>query len=440
MKVIDLTPKMDFTTLQESLVFPESFEDQTGGLLGGLTAGSRELTHGKIKIQGVDERILFGDATAYDEGIGIYIGKDSEDDLYKFRAGDPEGTYIAWNGTGLSVVGFLEEGEAAGDVNANATTIDGGKITANTVTATQLIATEAIITAAAQIQNALITSAKIVSLDATKITSQLVNAQIATIEWAKITSVSIENGDISNLSADKINTGTLSGISIEIGSDNAVFKADSNGIYLGNATYSSAPFRVNMSGDVIAKSLTLSGTLSTDTGAYLRTSSGNDRLEFSNTDYLRFYRGGTERMRLRGSSADGGVGLIAEIGSFVTRYDEGFYACVDSSFEDFFKFYCHSSNGIIEAPNSNIVYLTDASGNTLTSWSTSQFYSAKKIYVGDGIEMNDTTIYEIKMANFSEHSSRPNDDDGIWYYKSGGSYGFRSRMEGGNWSFTQESI
>ena len=39
--------------------------------------------------------------------------------------------------------------------------------------------------------------------------------------------------------------------------DNNVFKADSNGIYLGNAVFADAPFKVNMAGVIEAKRLTL---------------------------------------------------------------------------------------------------------------------------------------------------------------------------------------
>ncbi len=51
--------------------------------------------------------------------------------------------------------------------------------------------------------------------------------------------------------------GALSGGTISIGSSNNIFKADSNGIYLGNATFSSAPFRVTPAGALTADSATL---------------------------------------------------------------------------------------------------------------------------------------------------------------------------------------
>ena len=54
-------------------------------------------------------------------------------------------------------------------------------------------------------------------------------------------------------------TGALSGGTISIGSGNSIFKADSNGIYLGNATFGSAPFRVTPAGELTATSVTVTG-------------------------------------------------------------------------------------------------------------------------------------------------------------------------------------
>jgi hypothetical protein len=50
---------------------------------------------------------------------------------------------------------------------------------------------------------------------------------------------------------------------ITIGSSNNVFKADNNGIYLGNATFGSAPFRVSASGVLTSKSTTGSDVYTT---------------------------------------------------------------------------------------------------------------------------------------------------------------------------------
>jgi hypothetical protein len=63
-------------------------------------------------------------------------------------------------------------------------------------------------------------------------------------------------------------TGALSGGTISIGSGNSIFKADSNGIYLGNATFGSAPFRVTPNGELTATSATISGTINASGGNF----------------------------------------------------------------------------------------------------------------------------------------------------------------------------
>ena len=54
-----------------------------------------------------------------------------------------------------------------------------------------------------------------------------------------------------------ITTGSTIANDISIGSGDSIFKADSNGIYLGNATFSSAPFRVTPAGALTAQSVTI---------------------------------------------------------------------------------------------------------------------------------------------------------------------------------------
>jgi len=68
-------------------------------------------------------------------------------------------------------------------------------------------------------------------------------------------------------------SGALSGGTISIGSGNSIFKADSNGIYLGNATFGSAPFRVTPDGALTATNTNITGTI-TVTGGNAETTSG----------------------------------------------------------------------------------------------------------------------------------------------------------------------
>ena len=62
-------------------------------------------------------------------------------------------------------------------------------------------------------------------------------------------------------------SGELSGGTISIGSGNSIFKADSNGIYLGNSTFSSAPFRVTPQGVLTASNANITGTINATSGS-----------------------------------------------------------------------------------------------------------------------------------------------------------------------------
>ena len=68
------------------------------------------------------------------------------------------------------------------------------------------------------------------------------------------------------ITASAISASNITGGTIAIGSGNAIFKADSAGIYLGNASFASAPFSVDMNGNLIANSATVKGNLKTGAG------------------------------------------------------------------------------------------------------------------------------------------------------------------------------
>lgn len=53
----------------------------------------------------------------------------------------------------------------------------------------------------------------------------------------------------------------ITGGTIAIGSGDAIFKADSNGIYLGDATFTDAPFRVEMDGSLYAEDANITGII-----------------------------------------------------------------------------------------------------------------------------------------------------------------------------------
>jgi hypothetical protein len=110
--------------------------------------------------------------------------------------------------------------------------------------------------------------------------------------------------------------GALSGGTISIGSGNSIFKADSNGIYLGNATFASALFRVSMSGALVATSATITGAI-TATSGYIGTAadgwtisstkitSKNSTVEIDSTnDRIDFKSGGVVKTRIKSGAVN----------------------------------------------------------------------------------------------------------------------------------------
>lgn len=67
----------------------------------------------------------------------------------------------------------------------------------------------------------------------------------------------------------------ISGGTIAIGAGNSIFKADTSGIYLGNATFASAPFRVTAAGALTATGATISGAITATSGTFTGTVNAN---------------------------------------------------------------------------------------------------------------------------------------------------------------------
>ena len=92
-----------------------SFEAQSAVIRGSITAASgsvggwnianNTLSSGNVTLNSSTEQFLFGSATSASSGAGIFIGKDGG--VYKFRAGDPAGQEILWDGTNLTISGSL---------------------------------------------------------------------------------------------------------------------------------------------------------------------------------------------------------------------------------------------------------------------------------------------------------------------------------------------
>lgn len=106
-------------------------------------------------------------------------------------------------------------------------------------------------------------------------------------------------------------------VSLLIGSGNNVTQVNTNGIAAGHATFSQAPFQVAMNGDVIARSIKLTGQIDnsamyssditggTITGALLRTAAAGARVELDAKGWRTYDANGRERISINANDAYG---------------------------------------------------------------------------------------------------------------------------------------
>ena len=179
-------------------------------------------------------------------------------------------------------------------------------------------------------------------------------------------------------------TGALSGGTISIGSGNSIFKADSNGIYLGNSTFASAPFRVTPAGVLTANNATITGTINATSGTFTGTLSGANG-SFTGTLTTGSVRVGNEAIS-SGSSEKGisiqASGLSQWNNAWIQRADNSVYfragnstryILLDTSGTNEIKFpnFSVDNDGSITATNANITGEINAtsgsiSGNLIT--------------------------------------------------------------------------
>lgn len=219
------------------------------------------------------------------------------------------------------------------------------------------------------------------SIDANQITGTIVDAQIANISWAKITDVAIENADIVNLSADKITSGTLNGINMTIGTGNDVFKASSSGIHLGNANFGSAPFKVDMDGNLIATSVEVTGAINTQSGSEL------------NLDYV-----------VAGTLTAGSIQGITITGSTIRTAASGARITLDSG--NIQKFYNNSGvlTGQINPIGSTTFVVVQG------DWDFDDFMSATESEIGfltilNQLDLNGSNAVNINKIRFNHYGS-----------------------------------
>ena len=157
---------------------------------------------------------------------------------------------------------------STGTISADRLQIDGVMFDTETVGGvTSLIIKESGVNTS-QIAESAITTARLsndaVTVDKFANTLQSSNYVADTSGWQILTSGDVEFQNAKVSGEINATSGTLSS-SIAIGTGNSIFKADSNGIYLGNATFALAPFRVTPAGVVNATGVNIAGTVDAST-------------------------------------------------------------------------------------------------------------------------------------------------------------------------------
>lgn len=152
-------------------------------------------------------------------------------------------------------------------------TTDGGVTTKAAITANGVVAENVVgvlgLFAQVKTDNLIAGTAKIGSALIDKITASQIDVTGGRIVAAQIdaTNLHVSSANIdgtitagSVVAGISISSPVISGGQITIGSGNNVVKADSNGLYAGNASFASAPFKVDMAGAVTATNITLTGS------------------------------------------------------------------------------------------------------------------------------------------------------------------------------------
>jgi len=153
---------------------------------------------------------------------------------------------------------------STGTISADRLQIDGVMFDTETVGNVTRLVIKASGVNTSQIAENAITTARLandaVTVDKFANTLQSTNYVANTSGWQILTSGDVEFQNAKVTGEINATSGTLSS-SIAIGTGNSIFKADTNGIYLGNAAFASAPFRVSQAGALTATSATLTGNV-----------------------------------------------------------------------------------------------------------------------------------------------------------------------------------
>ena len=289
--VIPLTQEasavIDVATIKEELL--QDFAVTTHKLTNAVLTGKAFVDTGlEIDTAGY---VRTASKTQYtDTDAGFWLGMDNS--VHKLNIGDAS-NYIKWTGTGLEIKGTItltgesealdpdDLGESNDDITAAHLT---GKVAALTMSNTQMY----------------ISTGTGAHNDAN--TAFFVDSS---------GNFSLKNKFVWTASSGALDiTGNLT-----VGSGDAVFKANAQGIYLGNANHGSAPFHVALDGTLTASSGTFTGTVlaggfSTDSSNGIKFTNNSTDNNFEDTSYLKFKVGTDTKGYMRAFSSPDDIVML----------------------------------------------------------------------------------------------------------------------------------
>lgn len=290
--------------------------------------------------------------------------------------------------------------------------------------------------------------------------------------------------------------------SLQVGFGTKVLRIDRDGLWMGSEDFATAPFSVDMDGNMSATSLDLSdylqvgealddlqsdifdlsdinddlGTIVAGTlvgltviGGTVKTSNTGSRVEMDgNSDSLKIYSGTTKRMELdadelRFYDSGGSEASTVHANGNALDIDVGEYSYVSVNFDNDtnpagLQVYETGGNDVIWFAGgllgSNIIShfaRTDFNGNELDDvgdiipdgtrvkdLGNSSNYW-DKLYVED-IYMYNGIIVDLSMIAWEGSSSNPSGDGSMVYYDSGGSEGLRMQFGGSDFQFDASGV
>lgn len=242
--------------------------------------------------------------------------------------------------------------------------------------------------------------------------------------------------------------------SLQVGFGSKVLRIDRDGLWLGAEDFASAPFSVDMDGNVTALSLDLSGYLETGealadigagnitgtyiangaittakltataidgmtiTGARVRTSSGSSRVQLNeSTNALEVYSASVKRVVLDNDEITFYNSSAAQRGGITAGTTEvEIYAL-------------NGGNLVLSSEGSLYTIVFNVAGTQ------KGYFSTAGLTMDDDINLNDNDLLGVNEIVFTKRTATPNVDGELLHYDNGSAQSMRVQMDGVDFTF-----